>query len=119
MTRGPAARAQADRDAVFRALADPTRRALLDLIREDEKNVSELVAAFDVSQSAISQHLRVLKDADLVHERQSGRQNFYRLNAEPLAIAYDWFAHYTKFWEARLLGLGAHLRKRHAKKDSL
>ncbi len=119
MTHVPRAHPDPDRDMVFRAIADPTRRALLDLLRVREMNVSQLVAGFDVSQSAISQHLRVLKDAGLVHERAVGRQNFYMLNAEPLAIAYDWFGHYTKFWEQRLLNLGTHLRKRHAKKDSV
>lgn len=106
-------------DEIFRALADPTRRALLDLLREEDASVMELVAEFDVSQSAISQHLKVLRDADLVQERKSGRQRIYALNPEPLAVAYDWFAHYTKFWEEKLSGLGQHLRKRHGKKNPI
>ncbi|MGD0192518.1 MAG: metalloregulator ArsR/SmtB family transcription factor [Rhizomicrobium sp.] len=109
--------AQLRQNEVFRALADPTRRALLDLLRDDDANVGALVESFDMTQSAVSQHLKVLRNAGLVHERKSGRERIYSLNAEPLAIAYDWFAHYTEFWETRLLNLGKHLRKRHAKKN--
>lgn len=107
------------RNEVFRALADPTRRALLDLLREDDANVSDLTDAFDVSQPAISQHLKVLRDAGLVNERKEGRNRIYSLDPVPLAAAYDWFEHYTRFWEERLDRLGAHLRKKHAKKNPL
>jgi len=107
----------ARQDGIFRALADPTRRALLDLLREDDANVSELVASFDVTQSAVSQHLKVLRDAGLVRERKAGRERIYSLNAEPLAIAYDWFTHYMSFWEDRLLTRSRHLGRQHARKD--
>jgi DNA-binding transcriptional ArsR family regulator len=113
----PALSSQAD--AVFRALADPTRRALLDRLSEGEASVSELTAAFDVTQSAISQHLKVLRDAELAGERKSGRQRIYHLNPEPLAAAYDWIAHYGRFWEDRLGALGQHLRKRHVQDDKV
>lgn len=108
-----------EQSEVFRALSDPTRRALLDLLREKDANVSDLVSAFDVSQSAISQHLKVLRDAGLVNERKDGRNRIYMLDPVPLAAAYDWFEHYTRFWEDRLTGLGRHLRKKHGKKTSL
>ena len=104
-------------DAVFRALADPTRRALLDRLSEGEASVSELTDAFEVTQSAISQHLKVLRDAELAGERKSGRQRIYHLNPEPLAAAYDWIAHYARFWEGRLASLGQHLRSRHGQDD--
>jgi DNA-binding transcriptional ArsR family regulator len=104
---------------VFRALADPTRRALLDLLRKDDANVSDLVGAFDVSQSAISQHLKVLREAGLVQERKQGRNRIYSLDPVPLTAAYDWLGHYTRFWEERLTGLGHYLRKKHAKKNPL
>jgi len=104
-------------DAVFRALADPTRRALLDRLSEGEASVSELTAAFDVTQSAISQHLKVLREAALAGERKSGRLRIYHLNPEPLAAAYDWIAHYAQFWESRLGALGQHLRSRHGQDD--
>jgi DNA-binding transcriptional ArsR family regulator len=113
------AQTQSKQNEVFRALADPTRRALLDRLSERDANVSSLVADFDMTQSAVSQHLKVLRDAGLVRERKSGRERIYALDAEPLAIAYDWFAHYTKFWEDRLLRLGAHLRNRHATKNKI
>lgn len=111
------ATAQRQQDEVFRALSDPTRRALLDLLREDDANVSDLVGAFDVSQSAISQHLKVLRDAGLVSERKAGRNRVYSLDPVPLTAAYDWLQHYTVFWEERLTRLGLHLRKKHAKKN--
>lgn len=104
-------------DAVFRALADPTRRALLDRLSAGEASVSELTAAFDVTQSAISQHLKVLRDADLAGERKLGRQRIYHLNPEPLTAAYDWISHYARFWEGRLGRLGQHLRSRHGQDD--
>ena len=110
---------QARRDKIFRALADPTRRALLDMLRAEDANVSTLVSAFDVSQSAISQHLKILKDARLVSERKIGRENIYRLDPAPLAEAYDWIAHYSEFWEDHLLKLGKHLGRKHGKKNTL
>lgn len=110
---------QVQQDQVFRALADPTRRALLDMLRSEDANVSTLVAAFDVSQSAISQHLKVLRDARLVSERKAGRENIYTLEPAPLAEAYDWIAHYAAFWESRLVKLGKHLGRKHGKQDTL
>ena len=96
---------------VFRAIADPTRRALLDLLAGQEHSVSALVDRFEMTQPAISQHLRVLRDAGLVRERKLGRQRFYRLDPEPLRDAYDWLGHYERFWREKLLALGEHLRK--------
>ena len=106
-------------DQVFRALADSTRRALLDRLRQRPASVSELVAGFDVTQSAISQHLKVLRDAHLVGEEKDGRQRIYHLNPEPLAAAYDWIAHYEGFWLERLTNLGKHLRDRHGEDHSI
>ncbi len=106
-------------DQVFRALADATRRALLDRLSQSPASVSELVAGFDVTQSAISQHLKVLRDARLVGEQKDGRQRIYHLNPEPLAAAYDWIAHYEGFWLQRLTNLGRHLRTRHGEDHSI
>ena len=94
---------------VFQAIADPTRRALLDLLRESERPVKSLVERFEMSQPAISQHLRVLRQAGLVSERRAGRQRFYRLEGEALAQVADWLAHYEEFWKAKLAALGRHL----------
>ena len=103
MSRWPAAA------TTFNAVADPTRRAILQLLREREQSVSELMAPFEVSQSAISQHLRVLRDAGLVADRQEGRLRLYRLNAEPLREIADWVQHFEEFWPERLQRLRAFL----------
>jgi DNA-binding transcriptional ArsR family regulator len=103
MSRWPAA------TTTFNAVADPTRRAILQLLREREQSVSELMAPFDVSQSAISQHLRVLREAGLVADRQEGRLRLYRLNAEPLKEIADWVQHFEEFWPERLQRLRAFL----------
>ena len=76
--------------ATFAALADPTRRALLDRLRIDEQSVSDLAGPFRMTQPAISQHLRILRDAGLVGARQVGRQRVYRLDARPLRDVFEW-----------------------------
>jgi len=79
---------------VFRAVADPTRRAMLDRLRTGELTASDLAEPFDMSQPAVSQHLRVLLDAGLVDAEQVGRQRVYRLNAEPLRGVFEWSSLY-------------------------
>jgi len=81
-------------DDVFRAVADPTRRALLDRLRTANLSVTDLVEPFDMSQPAVSQHLRVLRDAGLVDAEQVGRQRVYRLNAKPLREVFEWSSLY-------------------------
>src|SRR5205085_1272447 len=93
----------------FRAVADPTRRALLDLLAGAERSVSELVAQFDMTQPAISQHLRVLSDAGLAQVRKAGRQRYYSLRAAPLREVHDWAALYDQFRAERLDRLGHYL----------
>ncbi len=97
------------RSEIFQAIADPTRRALLDLLRAGERPVKSLVEHFPVSQPAISQHLRVLREARLVSERRVGRQRLYRLQGQALAQVADWLAHYEEFWQDKLAALGRHL----------
>jgi DNA-binding transcriptional ArsR family regulator len=97
------------RDAVFRALGDPTRRAILDRLRQRERGVNELCAPFAMSQPAISQHLKVLSAAGLVSASRSGRERIYRLRPAPLRDAYDWLGHFEQFWSAKLEGLAAYL----------
>ena len=75
---------------VFRAVADPTRRAILSLLRDTEHSAEDLGRPFRVSQPAISQHLRVLRRAGLVRGKKSGRKCVYRLNPKPLDELYDW-----------------------------
>ncbi|WP_441291827.1 ArsR/SmtB family transcription factor [Sorangium sp. KYC3313] len=94
-------------DETFRAIADPTRRAILDALAGGERSVTELCAMFDVTQSAISQHLRVLRDAGLVAPRREGRSRLYHVEAAPLRAVHDWAAHYERFWAKKLDALGA------------
>jgi DNA-binding transcriptional ArsR family regulator len=93
-------------ESVFQAIACPTRRALLDALALGERNVSELVAALDVTQSAVSQQLAILKSAGLVDERAHGRFRFYRLRAEPLAAIDAWIGRYRGYLEQQLDELG-------------
>ncbi len=87
---------------VFRAISDPSRRAILDHLREGEMTVGDLVARFAMTQSAISQHLRILRDSRLVQVQKDGRLRRYRLNCKPLLEIYDWVAHYERFWQQKL-----------------
>lgn len=96
---------------VFVAISDPTRRELLDLLAEREYAVNDLVSRFEVSQPAVSHHLRILREAGLVKKRQAGRQRLYRLEARRLREVHDWVAHYERFWTEKLDALGEHLRR--------
>lgn len=87
---------------VFQAIACPTRRALLDVLAGGESNVSDLVASLDVTQSAVSQQLGVLKSAGLVTERAEGRFRLYRLRAEPLGEVDTWLSRYRAHVERQL-----------------
>jgi DNA-binding transcriptional ArsR family regulator len=75
---------------LFHALADPTRRRILELVRDRQRPVNDLAASFRVTQSAVSQHLRVLREAGLVRVRRAGRQHLYRAEAAPLRRLADW-----------------------------
>jgi DNA-binding transcriptional ArsR family regulator len=103
--------AAVSQEDVFRAVADPTRRALLDLLAQAEQSVSELVGSFDISQPAISQHLAILVGAGLAQVRRKGRQRIYSLNARPLREVVDWAVHYEKFWNEGLDNLGDYLER--------
>lgn len=87
---------------IFRALADPTRRAVFERLAEAELSVSALKAGFAISQPAISQHLAVLRQAGLVSERREGRNTHYRATPDGLAPLVDWVGRYEKFWPGRL-----------------
>ena len=95
--------------ALFDVLAEPTRRQLLDLLREQERTVGELVDSLDMSQPAVSKHLRVLREAGLVESRVDAQRRIYTLRAEPLAEMDAWLAPYRKFWRGRLASLHRHL----------
>lgn len=86
-------------DAVFGALADPTRRAILGRLTDGEATVSELVAPFEVSQPAISRHLKVLERAGLISRSRRATARLSHLEAEPLRRATEWLAGYREYWE--------------------
>jgi len=94
-------------EAAFHALADPTRRAVLDLLRQGSQPAGQIARAFPVSRPAISKHLRLLRRAHLVQERREGRNRFYQLNPEPLKAVDSWLQQYRVFWEANLNSLKA------------
>jgi DNA-binding transcriptional ArsR family regulator len=92
-------------DAVLHALSDPTRRAVFEQIVHSELNVAELTRKSGVTQGAVSQHLKRLKQAGLVAERPQGRNVFYRAKPEGLAPLFDWLSHYDAFWRERFTDL--------------
>jgi len=89
-------------DRIFRALADPRRRAIFESLSRGEASVGDLTARFDISQPAISQHLAALKDAGLVRGRREGRHVFYRVEPRGMEPLIDWIAHYRGFWTERV-----------------
>jgi len=101
---------------VFNAIAHPGRRAILVLLKDGEKTASELAQPFDVSFAAISQQLKVLKDAKLLSERREGRQRIYALSPRPLAEVTSWVAEFQTFFEGRLDALADHLARKHGRK---
>ncbi|MGV3616903.1 MAG: ArsR/SmtB family transcription factor [Fimbriimonas sp.] len=107
------------RDAVFAAIAAPVRRDMLRLMAGQEVGVTEIAPAFDLSLSAASQHLSVLRDADLVAVRKDGRQRLYRTTPDPLRSVADWVAHYVPFWTDRIGSLADHLEKKHGNSDPI
>jgi len=97
-------RMQAKSDA-FRAIADPTRRAILDRLRAGPANAGALAADFSSSRPAVSQHLKVLRDARLVIDERIGRERIYTVNPVPLQGVAGWLEGYRAFWQASLTNL--------------
>jgi DNA-binding transcriptional ArsR family regulator len=95
--------------STFEVLAEPTRRRILDLLREDERPVNELVHRLDISQPGVSKHLKVLREAGLVEVRQDAQRRLYRVRAEPLAEIEQWLAPYRRLWAGTLDALERHL----------
>jgi DNA-binding transcriptional ArsR family regulator len=93
------------------ALADPTRRRIVELLAEGDRNAGELAAEFDVSRPAVSRHLRVLRERGLVQARELGTQRLYSLSPEPLAELDAWLTRYRSFWSKRLDALDTQLRR--------
>ncbi|PXY19341.1 ArsR/SmtB family transcription factor [Prauserella muralis] len=93
----------------FEVLAEPRRREILDLLRDGERVVGDLVDRLTLAQPAVSKHLRVLRDAGLVDVRHDAQRRWYRLRPEPLLEIDAWLAPYRRFWEDRLDALERHL----------
>jgi len=104
-------RVAASRDA-FQAIADPTRRAMLARLRDGELTAGDIADGFELTQPALSKHLRVLREAGLVTVADRGRFRVYALVPEALREIVDWLDAFEAFWPARLEALGAHLRSK-------
>jgi len=87
---------------IFQAIADPTRRKVLELLSEKELPISEITSHFSISRTAIVKHLHILSEADLVHGQKKGREKVYYLQPEPLKEVKDWLAYYEQFWMNKL-----------------
>lgn len=97
---------------IFQAVADPTRRALLDRLRQGTAPANALAEGFPISRPAVSRHLRVLREARLVEEERQGRQRVYRLTPQGLRDVHRWVETYRRFWEVNLLSLKEHLERK-------
>lgn len=98
---------------VFQAIAHPVRRQILDALAGGDATVTDLAAPYEMSRPAVSQHLRVLREAGLVHEQRRGRHRVYQIDPQPLAEVRDWLSRYDSYWQARLDALGRFLEDRH------
>jgi DNA-binding transcriptional ArsR family regulator len=101
---------------VFDAIADPTRRAILDALRRREISAGDIAGLFPVSRPAISRHIRVLRGAGLVKERRVKQSRLYSLNPAPLRQVERWLEHYRMFWAARLQDLKEYVESTEARK---
>jgi DNA-binding transcriptional ArsR family regulator len=100
---------------VFDVLAEPHRRHILEILRNGERPVGDLVDALSLSQPAVSKHLRVMKEAGLVEVRSDAQRRLYRLSPAPLEALDDWLEPYRKFWSIHLDRLETHLDARRKK----
>jgi len=105
----PGMAAARSRTDPYAALADPIRRRILTLLSNRERSVGELVERFEVSQPAISQHLKVLRSAGIVRVRKNGRQRMYSVDFRRLRRVHEWISQFEAFWEERLDALDEHL----------
>jgi DNA-binding transcriptional ArsR family regulator len=105
-------------EKTFSALADPTRRAVLDILRSGRQPAGRIAQAFPVSRPAISKHLRLLRRAHLVREQREGRHRFYQLNPEPLKQVDSWLERYRVFWSANLASLKAFVEREYERESA-
>lgn len=100
----------------FEVLAEPARRQILDLIRDEELSVGELVESLSMSQPAVSKHLRVLRNSGFVEARVDGQRRMYHVTPEPLGEVVAWLEPYRRMWEERLDRLARHLEETQRRK---
>ncbi len=98
---------------LFAVLAEPVRRRILDRLLQSEASVTDLITVIGLSQTAMSKHLRVLREHDLVISRVDSQRRIYALNSEPLTELDDWLDAYRHTWNARIDALAQHLEHRH------
>ena len=98
----------------FEVLADPTRRRIVETLRDGERQVGDIVAGAGVHQSGVSRHLRILHESGFVSMRPDGQRRYYALQPEPFHELEGWLTQYRKLWEARLDRFGAALEKKQA-----
>jgi DNA-binding transcriptional ArsR family regulator len=97
---------------IFHALADPTRRAILAALRQGSQPVSHIAGGFAMSRPAISRHLRILREADLVREVKAGRNRVYELHPQPLRDIDEWLAQYRHMWQHQLRNLKRYVEQK-------
>jgi DNA-binding transcriptional ArsR family regulator len=97
---------------VFQILADPTRRRIVEALREGEQQVSDVVAKAGVHQSGVSRHLRILHESGFVSMRPDGQRRLYALKPEPFQEIEEWLGQYRKLWEARIDRFGTAVEQR-------
>jgi DNA-binding transcriptional ArsR family regulator len=100
----------------FQALADPTRRCIVEALRNGERQVNDIVEEAGIHQSGVSRHLRILHEAGFVSMRPEGQRRLYCLRPEPFRALDQWLAQYRSLWEARLDRFGAALEKRQSRR---
>ncbi|MEO0329474.1 MAG: metalloregulator ArsR/SmtB family transcription factor [Pseudomonadota bacterium] len=96
-------------DQTFAALGDPTRRMIVETLSAGETRLSDLAEPFEMSQTAVSKHVRILSDAGLVEVEKRGRTRYCRLEAAPMKAANEWLSDYQKFWTNQFDNLGSFL----------
>lgn len=98
-------------DRVFGALSDPTRRGILEQLSEGETNVSTLAAPYNISQPAVSKHLRVLENAGLIRRTKHGREQHVRVETTPITEARNWITRYEPFWRRHFDAVDQYLKR--------
>lgn len=96
-----------DPQPTFRAIADPTRRAIIGMLAERELTIGEVANGFDISRPAIAKHLGILKEGGLVSVRQEGRERIHTLDAQALQPVMSWVEHFSHYWDDKLANLKA------------